>query len=37
MLNVLHKYIGRFITLSPEELEVLAKTMEVRSYDKRCV
>lgn len=35
MLNMLQKYIGRFITLSPDELAVLTKVMEVRSYDKK--
>lgn len=35
MLNLLQKYIGRFITLTPEELNVLTKVMEVRSYDKK--
>lgn len=32
---MLEKYIGRFQTLSPEELEVLKQVMEVRSYDKK--
>lgn len=35
MLNMLQKYIGRFIALSPEELEALNKVMEVRSYHKK--
>lgn len=35
MLNMLQKYIGRFITLSPDALEALTKVMEVRSYDKK--
>lgn len=35
MLNMLDKYIGRFLTLTPEELSVLTKVMEVRSYDKK--
>jgi CRP-like cAMP-binding protein len=35
MLNMLEKYIGRFLTLTPEELAVLTKVMEVRSYDKK--
>ena len=35
MLNMLQKYIGRFITLSSEELAALTKVMEVRSYDKK--
>lgn len=32
---MLEKYIGRFLTLTPEELAVLTKVMEVRSYDKK--
>ncbi|MBO9564214.1 MAG: Crp/Fnr family transcriptional regulator [Niastella sp.] len=35
MLNMLEKYIGRFLILTPEELAVLTKVMEVRSYDKK--
>lgn len=35
MLNMLEKYIGRFLTLTSEELAVLTKVMEVRSYDKK--
>lgn len=35
MLNMLEKYIGRFITLPPEELKALTQAMEVRSYDKK--
>jgi CRP-like cAMP-binding protein len=35
MLNMLQKYIGRFITLPPEELKALTQVMEVRSYDKK--
>jgi CRP-like cAMP-binding protein len=35
MLNMLEKYIGRFITLPPEELKALTQVMEVRSYDKK--
>ena len=35
MLSMLQKYIGRFITLSPDELAALTKVMEVRSYDKK--
>lgn len=35
MLNMLQKYIGRFITLSPEEMAALSKVMEVRSYNKK--
>lgn len=35
MLNMLDKYIGRFLILTPEELSVLTKAMEVRSYDKK--
>lgn len=35
MLNMLQKYIGRFITFSSGELAALSKVMEVRSYDKK--
>lgn len=35
MLNMLQQYIGRFITLNPDELAALTKAMEVRSYDKK--
>lgn len=35
MLNMLQKYIGRFMTLSPDELAAVTKVMEVRSCDKK--
>lgn len=32
---MLQQYIGRFITLSPDELAALTDALEVRSYDKK--